>query len=179
MVIKGDLFKLIVEELKKINPDNIQDIYKFDLVLDNDSICINVYNKAGSFVNRLLYKEIVEDDKSGNVLDVKCTTNEVGVKNIMGINEYLDNKLCASTDEDNRIYIVEVIDNLENTGNAFTSKVIPFKNKDLATIEFRKQVRIANPSINEDAIEEYVEDKEYSLNCGEWVIVRLHKVKVQ
>jgi hypothetical protein len=63
MVIKGDLFKLIVEELKKVNPDNIQDIHKFDLVVDNDSICINVYNKAGSFVNRLLYKEIVKDEK--------------------------------------------------------------------------------------------------------------------
>lgn len=62
MVIKGDLFKLIIEELKKVNPDDIQDIHKFDLVVDNDSVCINVYDKAGFFVNQLIYSSSTYPD---------------------------------------------------------------------------------------------------------------------
>lgn len=60
MTIKGKLFKLMVEELKKVTTDNIQDMHKFDLVVDNDSIGINVYNESGYFVNQLFYKEIEE-----------------------------------------------------------------------------------------------------------------------
>lgn len=58
MTIKGELFKLMVEELKKVNTDNIQDMHKFDLVVDSNSIGVNVYNEAGYFVNQLFYKEI-------------------------------------------------------------------------------------------------------------------------
>ena len=62
MVIKGDLFKLIIEELKKVNPENIKDIHKFDLVVDNDSVGVNVYNEAGYFVSQLFYKELEKEN---------------------------------------------------------------------------------------------------------------------
>lgn len=62
MMIKGDLFKLMVEELKKVNLDNIQDIHNFDLVVDSDSIGVNVYNESGYFVNQLFYKEIEKEN---------------------------------------------------------------------------------------------------------------------
>jgi hypothetical protein len=53
----------MIEELKKINSENIKDIHKFDLVVDNDSVGVNVYNEAGYFVNQLFCKEIVKDVK--------------------------------------------------------------------------------------------------------------------
>lgn len=62
MVIKGDLFKLMIEELKKINSENIKDIHKFDLVVDNDSVGVNVYNEAGYFVNQLFCKELEKEN---------------------------------------------------------------------------------------------------------------------
>ena len=97
----------------------------------------------------------------------------------MNINKYLDNKLCASTDEDNVIYIVEAIDNGDDNGGVPSIDTQAFKDSDTADKVFTELVKQADPSLKDSEIEEFLNDGAYYQDSGNWVSIRLVAVRVQ
>jgi len=55
-MIKGKMFKQLLKTLQSLNIEDVNDDYKYDLVVNDDSIEINIYNNAGYYVNHHIYE---------------------------------------------------------------------------------------------------------------------------
>ena len=50
------MFKQLLKSMQSLNIEDVKDDYKYDMVVNNDSIEVNIYNNAGYYVNQHIYE---------------------------------------------------------------------------------------------------------------------------